>query len=207
MPKRIRTSSAPGSSKAITLTLKSTRNPVLDVTLDKVPLSTTSIQDLKEAVQARVKPAGSSEGEGEGKVPLEKIKILWKRKPVQGRTVEEALAGETALLGGGGKAEFGVMVLGGAVALSEEEVRAMQGPVVEERERETPTRPAEGEGKGEDVEMKDAAQGVAEKSAGGVLDRAEFWDELQVFLRTKVGDEQEADRLKKLFKGAWELSK
>ena len=153
------------------------------MTLDKVPLSSTSIQDLKEAVQARTKTTS-----GEGKVPLEKIKILWKRKPVQGQTVEEALAGETGLLGGGAKAEFGVMILGGAVALSEEEERASAST-------EVPTRPAEG-----DVEMEAAAQ-------GGVLEQDAFWDELQGFLRTKVGDEKEAARLKVLFKGAWESSK
>lgn len=137
---------------------------------------------------------------GEGKVPLEKIKILWKRKPVQGRTVEEALAGEVSLLGGGGRAELGVMILGGAVALSPEEMGESQAA----GEKDIPTRPAEGESQGEDVEMKDVG---TDKGPGGVLDQDAFWDELQEFLRTKVGDEQEAARLKVLFKGAWESSK
>lgn len=159
-------------------------------------VSTTTIQDLKEAVQARIKPTGS----GEGTVPLDKIKILWKRKPVQGKTLAEVLAGESGLLSGGGHAEFGVMILGGATALSPEEIKATTKPT------ETPTRPAEGGA--EDVKMEDVRATPEQAPSGeGVLGQAAFWDDLQQFLQSKVNDEQEATRLKSLFKGAWESNR
>ncbi|KAL1957112.1 hypothetical protein VTO42DRAFT_6370 [Malbranchea cinnamomea] len=210
MPKRVKTAEVPGASKSVTIHLKSARNPVLDVTLDKAPLSSTTIQDLKEAVQARIKPTNGDSGSA--KVPLDKIKILWKKKPVQGKTVAEALADETALLGGGGHAEFGVMVLGGATALSAEEIQAAEAAAAADT---TPSRglatqrpPESGT---QDVEMKDASvapeQTPSARSVDEVLGQPAFWDDLQDFLRAKVQDEQEAARLKSLFRSAWESSR
>ena len=198
MPKRIKTAEAPGSSKSIAVHLKSARNPSLDITLDKLPLSSATVQDLKEEVQRRVKPTTSS-GEGQGgKVPLEKIKILWKRKPVHGNTVAEVLADEPGLLGGGGHAEFGVMILGGATALTPEEVQASAEAATAEA------------GATQEVTVDSGAkseQNVQEKSADAVLAEASFWNELEDFLRTKVHDDQTAARVRSLFKDAWDLSR
>lgn len=198
MPKRIKTTEPPGSSKSVAIHLKSARNPALDIKLSKVPLSTATVQDLKEEVQTRVKPTTSS-GEGQdAKVPLEKIKILWKRKPVQGTTVAEVLADEPGLLGGGGHAEFGVMILGAATALSPEEVQAATAAA-----EKTGTRTAQ-----------DGALGTSETEPEGrhmavndVLNEASFWDQLEQFLRTKVHDDKEAARLRSIFRGAYQSSR
>ena len=108
MPKKVKPTAAPGSSKSITIRLKSGRNPALEFTVPNAPLSTTSVEDLKDAVRGRVADAQDN------KVPLEKIKILYKRKPVTGKTISELLADEPEMLAGGKEVEVGVMIMGGA---------------------------------------------------------------------------------------------
>jgi len=175
MPKKTRATAAPGSSKSITVHLKSARNPPLEFTLLKAPLSTTSVEDLKDAVRERVADASGN------KVSVEKIKILYKRKPVSGKTVSEVLADEPELLSGGKEVEFGVMVMGGATVVE---------PVSGDR--------TAGEGEGEVT-----AKPVVGLSGEDVLETEAFWDDLQGFLMQRVKDVEEAKRLKALFKGAW----
>ncbi|BCR89920.1 uncharacterized protein ACHE_51118A [Aspergillus chevalieri] len=177
MPKKIKTAAAPGSSKSITIRLKSTRNPPLEFTLPNAPISTTSVEDLKDAVRERVADASGN------KVSVEKIKILYKRKPVSGKTVSEVLADEPELLGGGKEIEFGVMVMGGATVVE---------PVSGTGEK------GDGEGEGEVT-----AKPVVGPSGEDVLETEAFWDDLQGFLMQRVKDVEEAKRLRALFKGAW----
>ena len=108
MPKKIRQHQAPGASKSITVRLKSARNPVLEFTVANTPLASTSVDDLKVAVQDRVTDSGGN------KVAMEKIKILHKRKPVTGKSIAEVLASEPDITAGGKEVEFGVMIIGGA---------------------------------------------------------------------------------------------
>lgn len=137
------------------------------------------MEDLKDAVRERVIDASGN------KVSVEKIKILYKRKPVSGKTVAEVLAGaDDGLLGGGKEVEFGVMIMGGATVVEPE-------PVMEKNERG-------GESKGEVT-----AKPVVGPSGEDVLETEAFWDDLQGFLMQRVKDVEEAKRLRELFKGAW----
>lgn len=179
MPKKTKSTAAPGSSKSITIHLKSTRNPSLEFTLPTAPLTTTSVEDLKDAVRERVVDASGNN------VSVEKIKILYKRKPVSGKTVAEVLAGaDDGLLGGGKEVEFGVMIMGGAT-------------VVE------PPVSGTGTGTEEKGEGEVTAKPVVGPSGEDVLETEAFWDDLQGFLMQRVKDVEEAKRLRELFKGAW----
>ncbi|EYE90745.1 uncharacterized protein EURHEDRAFT_526822 [Aspergillus ruber CBS 135680] len=177
MPKKTKSITAPGSSKSITIHLKSTRNPALEFTLPTAPLSTTSVEDLKDAVRERVADSSGN------KMSVEKVKILYKRKPISGKTVAEVLAGaDDGLLGGGKEVEFGVMIMGGATVV--------EPPVGGTEEK--------GEGEGEVT-----AKPVVGPSGEDVLETETFWDDLQGFLMQRVKDVEEAKRLRALFKEAW----
>ncbi|KAJ6070960.1 hypothetical protein N7467_012279 [Penicillium canescens] len=180
MPKKVKSAQAPGSSKSINVCMKSARNPALEFTISNAPISTTSIQDLRDAVQARVTDAQG------GQVPLDKIKILYKRKPVTGtgKTLAEVLADEPAVLAGGKAVEIGVMIIGGAQVID-----SVAQPEVEEKRDESPPKAAVGPS-GEEVLRTDA-----------------FWDDLQGYLEQRLKDEEEAKRLRSLFKDAWSSAK
>ncbi len=94
--KRKGTSVAPGQERSLVVTVKSLRNPPLDLRLSSQTLN-TSIHDVKAAV---AKETGIAE---------DKIKILHKKKPILDSKVLKDLVGEddTAV-------EFSVMVMGGA---------------------------------------------------------------------------------------------
>ncbi|BAE58407.1 unnamed protein product [Aspergillus oryzae RIB40] len=174
MPKKVKQAQAPGSAKSITVNLKSARNPVLEIKLSNKPISTTSVQDLKDAVRDRVVDAQSN------KIPLDKIKILYKRKPVTGKTISEILADEPEMLAGGKEVEFGVMIMGGAKVVDE------------------------------DQEMVD--RGASPKAALGpsgesVLETDDFWEDLEGFLAQRIKDNEEATKLRSLFKEAWSSSR
>ncbi|EAS30902.1 uncharacterized protein CIMG_06381 [Coccidioides immitis RS] len=192
LPKKIKPAAIPGSSKSITIHLKSARNPVLDITLDNIPLSNATIQDLKEAVQNRTKPT-NAENDSEN-VPLDKIKILWKRRPVQGKLVTDALANDPDALVGGKEVEFGVMILGGAAMIPPKESSA---PTTEGKAEEPVAQEA--------VRVPEAAQPLPGDSAG-ILKSVSFWDDLEGFLKMRLKDENEAARLRSLFTKTWESS-
>ncbi|KAJ5146569.1 uncharacterized protein N7515_001133 [Penicillium bovifimosum] len=178
MPKKVSSTQIPGSSKSITVRIKSARNPTLEFTISNAPLSTISVQDLRDAVRARVTDAQG------GQVPLDKIKILYKRKPVTGtgKTLAEVLADEPAALSGGKEVEIGVMIIGGAQALAQ--------PEVTEKRDESPP--------------KFAAVGPSSEE---ILHTEAFWNDLQGYLQQRLKDEEEAKRLRSVFKEAWISSK
>ncbi|KAI0457207.1 cell-cycle control medial ring component [Xylaria acuta] len=98
MSKRKGSSVAPGQERSLIVTVKSLRNPPLDLRLSSQTLN-TSIHDVKASV---AKETGIDEG---------KIKILHKKKPIPDSKVLKDLVGddETTI-------EFSVMVIGGAAA-------------------------------------------------------------------------------------------
>jgi hypothetical protein len=102
-----RTKLAPGAEASISVTLKSLRNPPLDITLPSLPLS-TSILNLKESLSTQ------------SSIPVAALRVLYNKKPVaDSKTLKDVLGdGEQ---GGKGKVEFGVMVIGGANAVKKEE--------------------------------------------------------------------------------------
>ena len=176
MPKKVKKTQAPGSSKSITVRVKSARNPALEFTISNAPLSTTTVQDLRDAIRERVTDAQ------ENPVALDKIKILYRRKPVTGtgKSIAEILADEPDLLAGGKEVEFGVMIIGGAKTVEAVETQAEPEP-----QEVSPPKPAVG------------------PSGAEVLRTEAFWDDLQGFMEQRLKDYEEAQRLRTLFNKAW----
>lgn len=174
MPKKVKSTAAPGSSKSINVRLKSARNPSFEFSVSNTPISTTSVSDLKDAVRERVIT------EQNEKVALDKIKILYKRKPVTGKTIAELLEGEPELLAGGKTVEFGVMIMGGAKAVAGE-----AGKETHEAPSSSSPKPAVG------------------PSGEAVVETDAFWSDLEGYLEQRVKDVEEAQKLTMLFKGAW----
>lgn len=83
-----------------------------------------------------------------------------------------------SLLGGGKTVEFGVMIMGGAVVKPDNPPLASAGS--------NSTKPAHG------------------SSVRELLKSAEFWSDLEGFLEHRVKDRDEALRVTRLFKTAWE---
>ena len=98
---------APGSEPSISVSLKSLRNPPLDISLPSLPPH-TSILDLKTSIEEQTS------------IPVAKLRVLWNKKPVpDSRVLKDVLGdGEGEGMGKGkGKLEFSVMVIGGAAAI------------------------------------------------------------------------------------------
>lgn len=96
MSKRV--SLAPGQERSLTVTVKSLRNPPLDIKLTSQPLK-TSILDIKTAVAEQAS------------LQVDKIKVLHKKKPVGDSKVLKDLVGDDET-----SVEFSIMVMGGAAA-------------------------------------------------------------------------------------------
>lgn len=97
---------APGQERSVTVQIKSLRNPPLDVKLTSQPLN-TSVLDLKTSVSQKTR------------IPVEKMKLLHKKKPVADSKVLKDLAGDDEAV-----VEFSVMVIGGAAAVIPEQEAA-----------------------------------------------------------------------------------
>ncbi|TLS23072.1 uncharacterized protein PpBr36_06289 [Pyricularia pennisetigena] len=167
---------APGSDRSVAVSLRSLRNPPLDIKLAPQPVSTTSVQDVK---------AAAAEQAG---LPADKMKLLFKKKPVaDSKTLAELLEGsgdgDTAVV------EFTVMVLGGAVP-SRPAAGAEAGDV-QMKDVAAAAAPA----------STSTAQGV---SGVDVLKTDDFWTDLNGFLLQRVRDEKVADEVSGLFRKAWE---
>ncbi|KAG4026861.1 hypothetical protein MFRU_035g00130 [Monilinia fructicola] len=152
---------APGQERSISVSLKSLRNPPLDLTLSALSPN-TSILNLKEAL---------SEKEG---IPVEKLRILYNKKPVGDAKVLKEIIGEEET-----KAEFSVMVMGGAASVRK----------VETSEKEV-----------EEVPVTQVPSGL-ESLAG-----EEFWGDLKGFLVRRLRDEDQGNKVYEVFKKAWEGS-
>jgi len=103
---------APGQERSLNISLKSLRNPPLDVLLRSLsPL--TSILELKTEVS------------NQASIPIEKIRILYKKKPVGDAKVLKDLVGDDDT-----SVEFSVMVIGGAASTQRvnEKATVAQGP-------------------------------------------------------------------------------
>ncbi|KAL7922968.1 cell-cycle control medial ring component domain-containing protein [Trichoderma austrokoningii] len=100
--------SAPGQEPSISITLKSLRNPPLDITLPALPLS-TSVLAVKAIVNEQTR------------IPIDKMKLLLNKRPVvDSKVLKELRASESDRT-----IDFSVMVIGGAAAIppaKEEEV-------------------------------------------------------------------------------------
>ncbi|KAL7944401.1 cell-cycle control medial ring component domain-containing protein [Trichoderma barbatum] len=100
---------APGQERSISITLKSLRNPPLDITLPALPLS-TSVLDVKAAVNAQTR------------IPIDKMKLLLNKRPVADtKVLKELLVKESDKV-----IDFSVMVIGGAAVIPPEEKPASE---------------------------------------------------------------------------------
>ncbi|CAG9979469.1 unnamed protein product [Clonostachys byssicola] len=106
------TNLAPGQERSVKVTLKSARNPPLDIKLTSQPLD-TSILDLKAQVHAQTR------------APVEKLKILHNKKPVPDSKVLKELLGDADT-----SVEFTLMVMGGAAAIPPLEEEGSGRPLV-----------------------------------------------------------------------------
>ncbi|KAK8107609.1 uncharacterized protein PG998_009622 [Apiospora kogelbergensis] len=148
----------PGSERSFTVVIKSLRNPPLDLKLTS-QTPNTSMLDLKAA----------------GVAP-EKIKLLYKKKPVVDSKVLKELAEE----GGPTTLEFSVMVMGGAALAASASATATE--------------------KTAEAAQADVAQGT---SGSETLQSPEFWDDLKGFLLQRIRDEKEATKVFDTFQTAW----
>jgi hypothetical protein len=91
-------SSTPTTPSTLTITLKSARNPLLDLTLPSQQ-PTTSILDLKSAVASHLNLPGT-----------DKVRILWNKRPCKDSQSLKDVIGDGI---DKREAEFGVMIMGG----------------------------------------------------------------------------------------------
>ncbi|KAL6910407.1 cell-cycle control medial ring component domain-containing protein [Trichoderma evansii] len=103
---------APGQEPSISVSLKSLRNPPLDITLPALPLS-TSVLDVKTAVREQTR------------IPIDKMKLLLNKRPVaDSKVLKELRANESDRA-----IDFSVMVIGGAAAIPPAEETMEDVPV------------------------------------------------------------------------------
>lgn len=157
---------APGQERSITVHIKSLRNPPLDIRLSSQPLN-TSILDVKTSVSS------------ETSIPVDKIKVLHKKKPVADSKVLKDLLGEDDT-----SVEFSVMVLGGAAA-------AAASPAPKNEEDSAAAAP----------DATSTAQGT---SGEAVLQTDAFWTDLRGFLSQRIRDEKITEELFGKFLSSWE---
>lgn len=103
----------PGQERSLTISLKSLRNPPLDIVLkSQSPL--TSILDLKTEVSSQ------------SSIPVEKIRILHKKKPVgDAKALKDIVSQEETSV------EFSIMVMGGAASVKMEGDAMATAPVAQ----------------------------------------------------------------------------
>jgi hypothetical protein len=145
---------------------------------------------------------------GASVVSVEKIKILYNKKPVPAskKTIADVVDD-----GVGKEIEFGVMVMGGAPDQVKSPAEAVPATdAVSTAGAPEPvdvnTTPMEGI---EKVSSPPVSMPVGGSGPSGVevLKEAGFWDDLQGFLEQRLRDEGEAGRLRKVFEEAWKASR
>ncbi|KAB5582601.1 cell-cycle control medial ring component [Coniochaeta sp. 2T2.1] len=171
------TSHPPGSEPSLTVTLKSLRNPPLDIRLTSQSPN-TSLLDVKNAVASQTG------------LPVDKMRLLYKKKPVADSKVLKELVEEE----GQREVELGVMVLGGAATVAAAAAAAAGGKAAEEGGQTE----AKVGGEETDKHVAVGPHGTA------VLETEEFWTDLGGFLQQRIRDEGAAKEVLGRFKGAWE---
>ncbi|KAK4144101.1 cell-cycle control medial ring component [Dichotomopilus funicola] len=163
----------PGAEPALSVTLRSPRNPPFDLTLPAVPHS-TSLAEVKERVAA------------ETGIPLDKIKLLHGKKPVGDTKVLKDLVGSNA-----GGVELGVMVLAGGASHFKMDGREKGGAASADAVSASVAVAGEG------AAVAQGLQGIS------VLETEQFWGELKGYLQQRVRDEAVVEEALGLFKAAW----
>ncbi|KAH7386922.1 cell-cycle control medial ring component [Phaeosphaeria sp. MPI-PUGE-AT-0046c] len=180
-PQRPAPKSAQNAASTLSISLKPMKSSFPTVPLSSIDAAKTSIFDLK------------SQYATQSSIPAAKIKILYKKKPVTDSKTVADVIGQDA----GGEVEFGVMIMGGATASPAVGTPVTSPPAVAPSEAEKGLAGASTDGG-------PAAQGPSGKQ---VVATDEFWHDLKGFIMQRTRDETEAERLAKMFRGAWESSK
>lgn len=149
-------------------------------------------------------------------IPHEKIKVLLNKKPAADlKTLKE--------LGVSGDVEFSVMILGGGGATPSASTPSAVSPAVEKADPAASVPTPAVAPNADDMVIdeqssfpgSEKAQIQAESSSApraapgagpsgpGALNTIEFWNDLQDFLSQRLRDNEEAQRLNKMFKMAW----
>jgi hypothetical protein len=169
----------------VDISLKPMKPSTPTVPLSAIDPAKTSVYDLKTQYATATS------------IPVAKIKILYKKKPVtDSKTVAEIIGADA-----GGEVEFGVMVMGGATAGTPSGNSPVASPPA--------AAPSEAD-KGLAAaasEASNSAPVAAGPSGKEVVATDEFWTDLHNFVMQRTKDEHEADRLVGVFKSAWESNK
>jgi hypothetical protein len=198
LPKKRKTTSVTTSPSTITITLKSSRNPPLNITLSsQSPF--TSILDLKASVSEQAS------------IPIEKIKVLYNKKPAgDTKTVAELLGDKAQATT---EVELGLMILGGAASVTP---RASPAPSPTAASTASGSAPASEKATAQAasqfkpvVEDKSAQSPRTSVGPSGkeVLATEEFWSDLKGFLTQRLKDEAEGERVLGVFRKAHEGQK
>ncbi|KAK3315148.1 cell-cycle control medial ring component [Apodospora peruviana] len=191
-PKQL--SSASDSSSGLTVTVKSPRNPPLEITLpEPKPAATTSILDIKTAVAEQTC------------LPVEKLKLLHNKKPIADSKTLKDVLGSGSSTSDESAIEFSLMVMGGAAtAAAAAEALAARKQAATATPEPAPAPAAKDNG--EDIVMVDnsnnsnVAQGL---SGAGVLETEQFWEDLKGFLQQRIRDEKVAEEVIGKFRGVY----
>ncbi|KAK3397126.1 cell-cycle control medial ring component [Sordaria brevicollis] len=187
------------SGPTVLVHIRSPRNPSLSLTLPQPqPLATTSILDIKSFVSS------------ETGMPIEKLKVLYNKKPAGDvKSLKEVLGGATPE---GGELELSLMVMGGQATYDSAEAAEKRAA------RDAAKAQAGGADGGEkkvevpEVEMKDTETTAGGEQAGpvaqglsgaAVLDTEEFWEDLKGYLQQRIRDVEAAEEVVGRFRGAW----
>lgn len=119
-------STVPGRERSVTVTLRSLRNPPLDIKLAAQPLG-TSLHDVKQAVAARAR------------IPADKLRILHNKRPVPDSKILGEVLGDDC---DKAAVEFSVMVVGGAAAAVQQQQQQQPMDVDDEGRRSDRVRTA-----------------------------------------------------------------
>lgn len=148
-------------------------------------------------------------------MPIEKLKVLYNKKPAGDvKSLKEVLGG-TVLENG--ELELSLMVMGGQATYDSEEARgarearaaaaSKQKEAVPEVEMKDATQQQEKtETSGEDhghIQAGPVAQGL---SGVAVLDTEEFWEDLKGYLQQRIRDVEAAEEVVGKFRGAWKTT-
>lgn len=133
---------------------------------------------------------------------MEKIKLLYNKKPVPAskKTVSDVLQGER--LEKGKTVDMGVMIIGGAPDPPARASAVSGGADVPRAGKETPAPLSETTETTEKVSSPPPVQGP---SGTAILATEEFWTDLQGYLEQRVKDEAQALRLVQKWKSNWNV--
>ncbi|KAJ4395239.1 hypothetical protein N0V91_010989 [Didymella pomorum] len=183
-PQRPSPKASQDAPSTLSITLKPLKSSTPTLPLSDIDAAKTSVYELKSQYAAATS------------IPAAKIKILYKKKPVTDSKLVAEIVGADA----GAEVEFGVMVMGGAAAVTPSESPAASPAAAAPNESD---KGLAGVDVGTNTGVAGGAAAVG-PSGKEVVATEEFWGDLKNFVLQRIKDEQEGERLVGVFKKAWE---